>query len=433
MAHWNAPEEIRLPQFRALAAIAVLALAAALVLPQPATAQQSVGRIVASVNDDAITDFDVEARARLIGSSSGVTVTTESFGRLGRQALRELIDDRLKQQEAKRLGIAVSDQEIGAAVRSIERSNDMDEGGLMRKLTNDRVPIETLLDQIKASLLWRKVLRRVVLPQVTVAAEEVSEALDRIREAGGGAVVRAAEIFLPANSAEDFAAARRRAAEIASLATDARSFARLAAQYSRAPTAAVGGDLGQVQPGQLAPELETALAQLGPGQTSQPIERENGVYLVHLISRRQVERGVEDQAVVSLARAFAPVAQGEDAEAVGRALTNVVAGAEGCDAFERAVSRAYGQQPSRVVDARIGDLPEQIRAQIAALEPGGATAPVLLGDGVAMFMLCRRAEVGDGLPSAERVAESIQTQRAQRRADRYLRDLRRVAFIDIRG
>ena len=50
-----------------------------------------------------------------------------------------------------------------------------------------------------------------------------------------------------------------------------------------------------------------------------------------------------------------------------------------------------------------------------------------------MLMVCRRAEVGDGLPSAERVAESIQRQRAERRAERYLRDLRRVAFIDIRG
>jgi len=56
-----------------------------------------------------------------------------------------------------------------------------------------------------------------------------------------------------------------------------------------------------------------------------------------------------------------------------------------------------------------------------------------LSSGVAIFMLCRRAESGDSLPTASRIAEALQRQRAERRADRYLRDLRRLAFIDIRG
>ena len=67
------------------------------------------------------------------------------------------------------------------------------------------------------------------------------------------------------------------------------------------------------------------------------------------------------------------------------------------------------------------------------LKAGEQSDVIELSSGIAIFMLCRRAESGDSLPTASRIAEALQRQRAERRADRYLRDLRRLAFIDIRG
>ncbi len=419
--------------FRRFAVWPLLAVILAAAAPCLAQAQQLVGRIVASVNDDAITDFDVDARVRLLAASSNLPLNQETGPKLARQALRELIDDRLKMQDAKRLEITASDQEIAAAVQTVERNNRMQPGGLFSELTNKGVPVETMIEQIKASLLWRKVLRRRVLPQVRVASEEVDDALARIRAAGGGSVVRAAEIFLPVNSADEAVEARALAAEIAAEATSDAQFAKLAAQHSRAPTAAVGGDLGEVQLSQLDPLLEAALAGLTPGQTSRPVETEGGVYVLRLIARRDVQKGAPKQAVVTLARAFLLIGPNATAQTRGAELSAELNGIDGCDAFERAAERLRPGQPPRVVDARIGDLPDEIRDTVDALKAGEQTGPIAIGDGVAVMMLCRRAEVGDGLPSAERVAEAIQNQRAQRRAERYLRDLRRLAFIDIRG
>ncbi len=413
---------------RSLLALVVLAFAAG-----AAHAQQSVGRIVASVNDAAITDFDLEARARLLALSTRADPSPDLQQRIARQALRELIDDRLKVQEAERLGITVSDQEVSGAIGTIERNNNMQPGGLMQQLTAANVPAGTLIDQVKATLLWRKVLRRRVLPQVRVASEEVDSALARIREAGGGELMRAAEIFIPDDVAGGRQAALAQAAAIRDEAVDSGAFARLAATNSRAPTAAVGGDLGDIQPGQLDPALEDALAALQPGQTSPPIETARGVYLMHLIERRSIQAGDAAQAVVTLSRIFLPVEGGETNETVGQRLKSTVAGVDGCDAFDRAAQRLGTNQPPRVVDARIGDLPEELRSVVDALKPGEQTEPLPLANGVAILMLCRRAEVGDGLPSAQRVADAIQQQRAERRAERYLRDLRRLAFIDIRG
>ena len=422
--------------FRRIALSLPLAAALAAIISAwsgPAAAQATISRIVASVNDDAITDFDLNARATLIALSNNVQVTPGNRDRLLRRALAELVDDRLKTQEAERLDITVNDQEVSAAIQTIERSNNMEPGGLMRRLTNGGVPVDTLIEQVKANLLWRKVLRRRVLPQVRVATDEVDDALNRIREAGGGAIMRASEIFLPATTPEAREEARALARDIRERTTSSAEFADFAAQYSRAPTAAVGGDLGEIQTGQLSPPLDAALANLAPGETSPPIDVDDGVYVMHLIGRQTIGAGKTENAVVTLARAFLPVSPGDDVDLLGEQIRQTVAGVDGCDAFDRAAGALSVQQPPRVVDARIGDLPAELRPIIAELKPGEQTKALAVGSGVAVMMLCRRAESGDGLPTAVQVAEAIQNQRAQRRAERYLRDLRRLAIIDIRG
>lgn len=412
----------------------VLAMLALLIaLPLQVNAQQLVGRIIASVNDDAITDFDVDGRIRLIAASANAPVNAEAQQRYGRIALRELIDDRLKAQEAKRLGIAAGDKEVGAAIQSIERNNKMEPGGLMKELTQKSVPVGALIDQVKASILWRKVLRRRVLPQVRVATNEVDDALNRIREAAGGFVARVAEIVLPAGTPEDRREANARAAEIRSQLASGAKFPELARRYSRSPTAAVGGDMGEVQSGQLPPELDEALAALKPGQISEPIYADGAIHILLLVGRQGVEAGDSRDAVITLARLFLPVGNEGNAEALAGQAKAVVSGLDSCDAFEAAARRIGPPQPPRIVDARIGDMPEEIRDTINDLKAGEQSDVIELSSGIAIFMLCRRAESGDSLPTASRIAEALQRQRAERRADRYLRDLRRLAFIDIRG
>jgi len=417
---------------RLLLLAALLAPVAIATTPERAAAQQTVSRIVASVNDDAITDYDLNARALLIALTSNIPPTPENRQRLARQALQNLIDDRLKVQEAKRLDIDASDQEVSASIQTIERNNRMPPGGLFAALDRANVPVATLIEQVKADLMWRKVLRRRVLPQVRVATEEVDDAIARIRAAGGG-VARASEIFLPVETPGQRGEALELAARIKEQATDSAAFANLAAQYSRAPTAAVGGDLGEVQPGQLDPKLEEALAALQPGETSEPVETEGGVYLMHLTARRAPTGADAGGEVVSLARAFLPVEPGVDGAAAADRLKRVLGGIDGCDAFDRAAQTLGPNQLPRVEDTRLADLPADIAEPVAALQPGEQTEPIAIGTGMAVLMVCRRAAVADNVPSAVQVAEAIQNQRAQRRAERYLRDLRRLAFIEIRG
>lgn len=107
---------------------------------------------------------------------------------------------------------------------------------------------------------------------------------------------------------EGFAAARARASVLqASLATDPESFAALARDCSGCPSAAVGGSLGQIGPGDTTPEFEAALRTLAEGEISGPIETRYGIHLIRLkrridgrqlpfdAVREQIESYLDDQ------------------------------------------------------------------------------------------------------------------------------------------
>lgn len=87
---------------------------------------------------------------------------------------------------------------------------------------------------------------------------------------------------------EAFAAARGKASAIAIvLKGEPDRFAELARDCSDCPSAALGGSLGQVSPGDTTSEFEAALMALAPGEISAPVETRYGIHLICL--RRRID------------------------------------------------------------------------------------------------------------------------------------------------
>jgi peptidyl-prolyl cis-trans isomerase C len=90
------------------------------------------------------------------------------------------------------------------------------------------------------------------------------------------------------NDTGGFAAAREKASALATvLAGDPDRFADIARDHSACPSAALGGNLGQLGSGDTTPEFEAALTKLAPGEISGPVETRYGIHVIRL--RRHVE------------------------------------------------------------------------------------------------------------------------------------------------
>jgi peptidyl-prolyl cis-trans isomerase SurA len=147
-------------------------LGCAIAVAVPAAAQETL-RIAAIVNDDVISVRDLTARVSLTILASGLRDTPQIRARLAPQVLRRLIDERLQLQEAARLRLSVEDAAIARSLRDIEQRNNMPPGEFGRILNQTGVGLGAMIDQLRAGLLWRQVVARVLSPRVQVSDEEI--------------------------------------------------------------------------------------------------------------------------------------------------------------------------------------------------------------------------------------------------------------------
>ena len=79
--------------------------------------------IAAVVNDSVISVLDLVARTKMVTLSSGFQDSLELREQLVGPVLQNLIEEKLKVQEAERRGISVTEEELAAALEVVARQN----------------------------------------------------------------------------------------------------------------------------------------------------------------------------------------------------------------------------------------------------------------------------------------------------------------------
>ncbi len=395
----------------------------------------NVRRATARVNGNIITGTDVDHRLALILASNDIQVSPEEEQRLRLQVLRNLIDETLQVQEAAALEMTVTAEDVDQAYErfATERfgnsTEEMDQ--YLRSIGSSP---RSLKRQIQGELAWDRLLRRNVAPFVNVSQAEVNELFDRLQASRGTYEYRIGEIYLAANpSTRETVLAT--ANQIVEQLRAGGSFVAYARQFSQASTAATGGDLGWIRLAQLQnPTLEAAAAGMLPGQLAGPLEIPGGFSLLLLIDRRQIGMADPRDAVLSLKQISISFPEGlPESEAQLRAeqFSAAVSHMNGCgDADARAA-----EVNAQVVDndqIAVRALPEPLQNVLLEMNIGEATPPFgSMEDGVRVLMLCGRDDPQvDAGPSYDLLMNQLENERINRRAQRYLRDLRRDAVID---
>ncbi len=386
------------------------------------------------INGEVITGTDVDQRVALIVAASGGNVSPEELQRLKLQVLRNLMDETLQIQEAKVQDVTIDEAEVNQSYERVARQNfGQDSKALDAYLGRIGSSPASLKRQIRGELSWQRLLRRNVQPFVNVSDEEVREVIKRMQEAKGTEEYRVGEIFLSATE-ENKAAVFENAKKIVEQLRQGGSFQGYARQYSEASTAAVGGDLGWIRLGQLPSELGAALQQLGPNQLVGPIETRGGFSILVLIDKRQVLTADPRDALLSLKQVSISFAKGTtEAQAAAKAkqFAEAMGGARGCSTVD-AIAQGLGAEVVTNEQMRARDLPGQLQQMVLGLSLGETTPPFgSIEDGVRVLMLCGRDDPKTASdPDFDQVQAQIEDERVNKRAQTYLRDLRRDAIID---
>lgn len=260
-----------------------LLLACALLAPAWAATAQNPYSPAITVNNSAITYYDIEQRMRLLdalGARGDVRAT----------AIEQLTEDRLKVQAAEGLGIELPEGAIAAGIAEFAAQRGLTTETVSAALSARDIDDQTMEDFVQAGLMWREVVNARFRARATPSEDDLDAALDLAENTPVETVV-VSEIALPfaeRGEAETIALAERLSRDLAR----GGDFAAAARQYSRSNTAAQGGTLEPMPVNRMPPAIRSSVLLLEPGDVSGLIPIGGGVAIVKVNAIRQTPREV---------------------------------------------------------------------------------------------------------------------------------------------
>jgi peptidyl-prolyl cis-trans isomerase SurA len=401
--------------------------------PSRVRAADPVEKIVAVVNDEAISEDDLKGRLKLAMLAGNYPDTPEVREKLEPQVLHALIDDQLRVQEAKRLKLTVDKEEVDNEIKLTAEQNHQSYDQLKESLVKEGVPFSVFEKEMMAQTAWRKVVQKEIRRRIEVTDAEIDSAYSKLMSSIAKPQYVVAEIFLPVDSPTDDLRVKDFAAQLETQLEHGANFAKLAQQFSQA-----AGAMGQVQDGELPDELNQALVKMQAGQISAPIRTQAGYHILLLRAKGDALAGDPREAEVHLKNVLIPFNHQPSKEEVQQMLVDaqkVRASLPNCAAVDEKGRRdGLGGDiggPNQMT--KIGALPQGIAALVASLQINQMSQPIPTNDGIMMFMVCARKDPPKHQPpTRDQVANQLYMERLDMQQQRYLSDLRSSGFVDVR-
>lgn len=400
----------------------------------PATWAQRSDSIAAVVNDDVITYTDVYDRMNLILKSSGMPNTKEFKARLLPQILNGLITEQVQLQEANKLGLSVSDDEIKQGFAELSGQNKLKPEQFQKILKSQKVEIETLYKQIESQLAWGKVVQREIRPRIALNDTDIQSEIDRLKQKEGQKEYFVAEIFLPVNESAPEKDVRKAANDLSKqLKKDVSKFPAAARQFSQSATAANGGIIGWVTADQMDDKISYALPNLAKGEISSPIKTDDGYTILFLRNKRTINLGAtESQETLRIKMAVFELPENEaDKKETLEEIKNFRRDVTGCLDILKRTAKIKSARLDEINDV-IDQVPSDIREAVVNADIGEVGENIETRTHITVPMLCGRDGGGENIALKREIENRIGTQRMDVLQKRYLRDLISNAYIERR-
>lgn len=419
---------------------------AAIAAARPSSAPSLVDRVVAVVNDEAITARELDARTRaIVARLRGQNVPLPAPDELQRQVLERMIVDRAAQQAARDAGIRIDEAAVDRAIARIAQEQKLGVMQWRQRIEADGLSFASLRQEIAAEMAIGRLRERDIESRVQVSEAEVDALL---AEQGGGAGpateynVAQLLVRVPENAPpETVERLRLRAEAMARAARGGADFERLAATPSEGTEGVSGGVLG-LRPADRLPALFVqAVEPLAPGEVAPVVRSPAGFHVIKLVDRRNAGFGKAAGTPVRQTRARHLLVRinelNPEAEVVRR-LTEIRERIEAGTVTFADMARQYSKDGTASAGGELGwvypgdTVPEFERA-MDALEPGQIAGPVRSPFGYHLIQVIERRIDGaspDRVRAAARAA--LRERKTAEAYQEWLADVRARAYVDLR-
>lgn len=410
---------------------------------RPAAANRTVllDRVVAVVNDEALTQYEIDDQKKTILAQMKLqNVTPPAADVLDKQLLDRLITERTILQFAKENGVKVDDTQVERTILRIAQDNKLSQEEFRVALRREGIDYERYREDVRKEIVIQRLRDREVDQRVTVSDSEVDAFLaSQNAQAGGDVEYRISHILVivpEKASPEQIDAKRRRAEEALKQARDGTEFAQVAAGFSDAPDALQGGALGWRTAARLPSAFVEAVRVMKPGDVSVVLRSATGFHIVKL----QETRSRNAPTVVEQTRArhilikVSEVVSDSEAKArIERIRDRLETGAKFADQAKLNSEDATSSKGGELGWISPGDTVPDFESSMAKLKIGEVSAPVRTQFGWHLIQVEERRTQDI---TAERKRDQARMALRQRKSEEafqdWLRQMRDRAYVEIK-
>lgn len=391
--------------------------------------------VVAVVSGSVITQRDLDNRFEFLKRQVNRPIPEDQVPAILQKTLNDLINEEVQNQYAKKYNITVTDDDVKKAIAEIEKRNGLSAGAF----NNIVHGIKSTADKkIASDLLRQKIVDSRLRSRVQVSKGEIDRLIENINNGEHQWEKEVLQIFIEADKKDS----AKRAQDIyQKFKNGENDFNTLAKTYSDDPSAreGKGGYMGWFGAGELAPALDKELVSLNKGEASEPISTPNGWHILYVADVKEKEALSTDPITeYKLYKYEINLSEAKDPKAARKAFEKEIDDFELLGDMEEmklrhAEDKAYNASED-LGWVSTNNLTPQMKEALEDLDINEFSDIQKNGDILTVYHLSDKREV---LPKQlEQYRQSLYNRlmstRLELAAKRFMRDLRRQAYIDIR-
>ena len=247
-------------------------------------------RVAAIVNDGLVLKSELDEQMTAVTKrlqEQKVEMPPESV--LRQQVLDRLILQEIQLQRAKRVGLAISEEQLNGALQDVAQRNNIPFDQLPTALAAQGIEYKQYRESMRKEMTLSTLRQRDVIAHINVSPRELEQFLARQQSSAANDEFNVSHILLSlaeAATPAQLEAISHKAQDISERASKGENFGELAIAYSNAQTALDGGQLGWRKGNQLPQFILELVSKMKPGEVSAPVRTPSGFHIVKLNDRR---------------------------------------------------------------------------------------------------------------------------------------------------
>ena len=386
-------------------------------------------QILAKVNNQIITNIDLEYRLNLAIEISNIPNEIKFRKQIRQQMLNLLIDETLKIQEAEKLGILISSSEIYTEISRLEQRLNLPKDSLIENFKEKNIPEIAIYNQIRGQLLWNKVISYTVANNISISNNQKEEALQNFITNSGEVEYNVSEIFISSNTKNLENFSKEKIYSIFNKANPS-NFTTLAQQFS-------DGALNinsWIRESALNQEVIEIIQKLNVDEISKPVQTNSGFHIYLLNDKRKTKKIVENEVLYNISQIFYKTSglDNKQLEEIKNKLFNLKKSIKNCFQLEELVKRdlkstggSLGILSSKSLNKKFLTVLEN------GLNIGQLSEIIVTSEGMHSIMLCEPAKTVNLDELRNNIEQKLRIEKINNAANLLLNSIRQRALIEI--